>query len=169
MFLVDIFQLFHWGDSRWLSLGSRLEVAVVIATDWRPVLIGYRLYSLQLSSQLCWSQCSVAFIYKNSCWGRTCLQHLLLLRKLGALEINIWIFASNFSRQALCVKPFSACYTKDLQLISHVSTAGGSIAYRPLTFIMYNKMLQSLCQFFFKKMYLNRAANPRTIYSISRL
>jgi len=31
--------------------------------------------------------------------------------------------------------------------------AGGSIAYRPLTFIMYNKMLHALCQFFFNKMY----------------
>ena len=99
-----------------------------------------------------WSY-SLFFSGKLSCNNSTCL---LLLCNWGALEISIWIFASNFSWQAVCVKPFPACYTQDLQLISHVSMAGGSIAYRPLTFIMYNKMLHALCQFFFNKMCLNR-------------
>ena len=99
-------------------------------------------------NHLLWSY-SLFFSGKQtlSCHNSTCL----LLCNWGALEISIWIFASNFSWQAVCVKPFPACYTQDLQLISHVSMAGGSIAYRPLTFIMYNKMLHALCQFFSTK------------------
>jgi len=66
MTFVDIFQLFHYGDLRLLSLGNNLSVYVVIATDWQPMFICWSHHCCQIY----WLFRSADFMYKSSCSGK---------------------------------------------------------------------------------------------------